>query len=240
MANAEQKFCTECKKVLRIEEFYGSNNLEKYPDGKLNQCKKCATRHVDNWEPDTFLPILEECDVPYIPKAWNQLLKKYGQDPTKVTGVTIVGRYLSNMKMKQYKDYRWKDSEYLQQLEDLEIEQAMKRQGLGAAEIDQVVRDSKKIIENPNPYSEQEPQEDYFAQIYDDDFDNNLTEEDCTFLRLKWGKMYKPEEWVNLEQLYQEMTQSYDIQSAGDINSLKLACKTSLKANQLLDLGDRP
>jgi hypothetical protein len=31
---------------------------------------------------------------------------------------------------------------------------------------------------------------------------------------------------------------SYDIQTAGDINTLKLACKCSLKANQLLDIGD--
>ena len=34
------------------------------------------------------------------------------------------------------------------------------------------------------------------------------------------------------------MMESYDIQSAGDINTLKLACKSSLKANQLMDLGD--
>lgn len=34
------------------------------------------------------------------------------------------------------------------------------------------------------------------------------------------------------------MTDSYDIQSAGDKNTLLLMCKTSLKANQLLDLGD--
>jgi hypothetical protein len=34
------------------------------------------------------------------------------------------------------------------------------------------------------------------------------------------------------------MMQSYDIQSAGDKNTLILACKTSLKANQLLDIGD--
>jgi hypothetical protein len=34
------------------------------------------------------------------------------------------------------------------------------------------------------------------------------------------------------------MMASYDIQTAGDINTLKLACKSSLKANQLLDLGD--
>jgi hypothetical protein len=31
---------------------------------------------------------------------------------------------------------------------------------------------------------------------------------------------------------------SYDIQTAGHIDTLKLICKTSLKANQLLDLGD--
>jgi hypothetical protein len=31
---------------------------------------------------------------------------------------------------------------------------------------------------------------------------------------------------------------SYDIQSAGHIDTLKLVCKTSLKANQLLDIGD--
>jgi hypothetical protein len=34
------------------------------------------------------------------------------------------------------------------------------------------------------------------------------------------------------------MLDSYDIQAAGDRNTLMLACKSSLKANQLLDLGD--
>ena len=34
------------------------------------------------------------------------------------------------------------------------------------------------------------------------------------------------------------MISSYDIQAAGDLNTLKLACKCSLKANQLIDLGD--
>ena len=32
--------------------------------------------------------------------------------------------------------------------------------------------------------------------------------------------------------------ESYDIQSAGHIDTLKLLCKTSLKANQLIDIGD--
>ena len=34
------------------------------------------------------------------------------------------------------------------------------------------------------------------------------------------------------------MIQSYDIQGAGHIDTLKLICKTSLKANQLIDMGD--
>jgi len=57
-------------------------------------------------------------------------------------------------------------------------------------------------------------------------------------LRLKWGKTYKPDEWIELEKLYTDMMESYDIQAAGDKNTLILACKSSLKANQLLDIGD--
>ena len=34
------------------------------------------------------------------------------------------------------------------------------------------------------------------------------------------------------------MMDSYEIQSAGHIDTLKLICKTSLKANQLIDIGD--
>ena len=51
-------------------------------------------------------------------------------------------------------------------------------------------------------------------------------------------KSYKPDEWVQLESLYQNMMDSYDVQGAGHEDTLKLACKTSLKSNQLLDMGD--
>jgi hypothetical protein len=34
------------------------------------------------------------------------------------------------------------------------------------------------------------------------------------------------------------MMSSYDVQGAGHIDTLKLICKTSLKANQLIDMGD--
>ena len=239
----EQFYCKKCNRTMAAEQFYGSNNKEKYPEGKLDTCKKCLTMHVNNWDPNTYLWILQECDVPYVPDEWNKLLESYGRDPSKLTGMTILGKYLSKMKLKQFKEYRFEHTEFLQQLADAKLEQTMKRQGYDAAEITLAVEKSKFTMpegEIAEPvYAAPEP-EDYFAiqSGGEDDFVDDLTEEDRTYLRLKWGKTYKPEEWVRLEQLYEEMMASYDVQGAGHIDTLKLLCKTSLKANQLIDMGD--
>jgi len=68
--------------------------------------------------------------------------------------------------------------------------------------------------------------------------DLGLSEEDVTYLKLKWGPAYKPSEWVWLEQYYNDFMDSYDIQSAGHKDTLKKLAKTSLKLDQLIDLGD--
>jgi hypothetical protein len=248
MATQESFYCEKCNRTMNADQFYGSNNLVKYPEGKMKQCKKCMTMHVDNFNPDTYLWILQECDVPYVPEEWNKLLASYARDKSKLTGMTVLGRYLSKMKLKQFKEYRWKDTEFLQELANNKIEQTMKRQGYEAAEIAQAIATStvtipQGVLEQPI-FTEDNPflasgNDDYFAeQSGGDDFIDDLTEEDRTYLRLKWGKTYKPEEWIRLEQLYEEMMGSYDVQGAGHIDTLKLVCKTSLKANQLIDIGD--
>ena len=38
--------------------------------------------------------------------------------------------------------------------------------------------------------------------------------------------------------MYEDFCNSYDIQTAGHIDTLKLICKTSLKANELVDIND--
>lgn len=243
---AETYYCEKCNRTMNGTEFYSSNNLEKYPnDGKFPMCKKCMTMHVDNWNPDTYLWILQEADVPYVPDEWNKLMEKYGRDPQSMTGMTILGRYLSKMKLKQFKDYRWKDTEFLQQMANNKLEQTMKRQGYDAQQIATAIEKSsitipegelKEPVYAPPPDA---PTEDYFVQQSGEvEQELDLTDEDRTYLRLKWGKTYKPEEWVKLEQLYEEMMASYDIQGAGHKDTLKLICKTSLKANQLIDIGD--
>ena len=246
----KQYYCEKCNRTMGADQFYSSNNLEKYPnDGKFPMCKKCMTMHVDNWNPDTYMWILQEADVPYIPDEWNKLMASYAKDRSKVTGMTIVGRYLSKMKLKQFKQYRWKDTEFLQELATAKREQVMKQQGYDAQaialaneraafEVPQEVRiPDLRAPEPPNPFLAS-GQEDYFADQSGADEEIDLTDEDRVYLRLKWGKAYKPEEWVRLEQLYNDMMNSYDVQGAGHEDNLKLLCKTSLKANQLIDIGD--
>lgn len=233
---------------MNADNFYQSNNTEKYPlGGRIDICKKCLTMHVDNWNPDTYLWILQEIDVPYIPDEWIGLLEKYGKDRSKVTGVTILGRYLSKMKLKQYKDYRWKDNEFLQELKNAKIKQAMTNQGYDANEIalataratvDIPVNAVQLDIPEPVAVQDQIFAADPWGAPAQDDYVDELSDEDRTYLQIKWGRTYRPDEWVKLEQLWQDMLNSYDIQSAGDLDTLKLVCKTSLKANQLLDIGD--
>lgn len=239
---AGQHFCKKCGKTMNDSEFYTSKNVEKYPpDGKMDICKKCLTMHVDNWDPETYKWILQEIDVPYIKEEWDTLLEKYGKDPKKVTGLTIIGRYLSKMKLKQWSQYSWADTEALEEEQRMRKINQMKAQGMTGEEIEtelatdrtppkpKILTESQEAVGTPEYYDPSEA---------DDDFSDELTEEDKVMLRLKWGRGYRPEEWVRLEQLYNDMMASYDIQGAGMKDTLIMICKTSLKSNQLLDCGD--
>lgn len=249
MPEKKKRFCEKCRSTKNEDNFYKSNNLEKYPEGYLNQCKDCITMHVNNWDSSTFMWILQECDVPYVPDQWNQLLARYGKDPSSVKGTTIIGRYLSAMKLNQFKQFRWKDTQFLQDKANHDKEEAMKRQGFSAAEIAEAIEKGSFSVPT-EPLREPPPPTDNISDYDGDYFDKEngihedtsiidaLTDEDKLYLRMKWGKAYKPDEWVQLEKLYNDMMSSYDIQGAGHEDTLKLVCKTSLKSNQLLDMGD--
>lgn len=102
-------YCPKCDKTMRDVNFYT------YKDGsKCELCKSCLTMHINNWEPDTFLWILEKFDVPYMPEEWNILRDRaYQKDPYKMTGMSVLGKYLAKMKLRQYNTYGWADTEKL-------------------------------------------------------------------------------------------------------------------------------
>lgn len=236
-------YCRTCKRTMDSTQFYQSRRIDKYPpDGHFDECKKCLTRHVDNFDPRTYMWILQEADVPYIEDEWNGLLLKYGKDKSKMTTMTIIGRYLSKMKLKQYSEYHWDDTERLKEAADAKTAETMARQGYSGEEIDKKLNSlgsPTEIAANPTeaklPESQTAEPIDTITPEY---FSDDLTDDDKKYLSIKWGRAYKPYEWVQLEQYYQDMFAAFDIQTPAHIDYLKLICKTSLKCHQLLDLSD--
>ena len=237
-------YCEKCGKTMSEKEFYTSRNIEKYPpDGKLRQCKKCMTMHVDNWDPETYKWILEEIDVPYVKEWWDDLLSDWLEknDASKITGLSILGKYLAKMRIKQYSNYRWADSEKI--AEELMAKKVvtMRAKGFTGEEIEeQLSRDRTPAKPNEIAAMRSEAQSTELDAILeeDDTLVEQLTEEDKLYLQMKWGRSYRADEWIKMEQLYMDMMASYDIQGAGHKDTLIMICKASLKANQCIDAGD--
>ena len=250
------KACQKCGKVMDEEaQFY----LRK--DGtRMDLCKKCLTMHIDNFNPETFLWILKDMDLPYIPEEWNVLRDRAFAKNPNLNGMSVFGKYLSKMKLKQWKQYGWEDSEKLQALnaekkKAVEVEREKYEEHLKEQlESGEITESQYKTLVSTSTQN----QEQLYAQpIVTDAIDNpfgdgsdfmpeddlvdlgeELTEDDKMYLAMKWGRLYKPAEWVELEKTYKEMTESFDIQDADTINTLILICKTNLKMNQYLDSGD--
>jgi hypothetical protein len=66
---------------------------------------------------------------------------------------------------------------------------------------------------------------------------DELTEEDKKYLALKWGMLYKPSEWVTLEDKYQKYAAEYEMNVDRE-EVLRSICKTNLKMDQALDVCD--
>ena len=250
-------FCEKCNKTM------DENNFYTYKDGhKTELCKKCLTMHINNFDPSTFLWLLEKMDVPYIPEEWNILRDRaYAKDPLKMNGMSVFGKYLSKMKLKQWKDYGWADTERLQEenkkkaeekAEEIAEREADAKERFERGEISEAqyktLTSTEKQFENrammppgsvpggiaPNAFNENN----FISEEELPDPALDLTQDDKVYLAMKWGRLYKPNEWIELEKKYNEMMNSFDIQDSDTTGTLILICKTYLKMNQAIDCGD--
>ena len=258
------KYCEKCGRTLKDIDFY------QYKDGsKTELCKKCLTMHINNFDPSTFLWLLEKMDVPYIPQEWDSLRDKaYEKNPDTMNGMSVFGKYLSKMRLNQWKEYGWKDSEDLQKEaeekkaafeKEREERIAIAKEKFEKGEISEA--EYKTLTDTPTQIEEEKkrgrPRKKaataadneaplpnfYSAEDYIDPEElpnpaDELTKEDKIYLAMKWGVYYRPNELIELERNYNEMIESFDIQDADTINSLKLICKTNLKMNQCVDSAD--
>lgn len=259
--------CEKCGKRMKDDAFYT------YKDGKkLEICKKCLTMHVDNFDPETYTWILKKLDVPYLPEEWQIILDKaYAADPLKINGLTVLGKYLSKMKLKQFKEYGWDDTEKILE-ERKEIQEKLKKDQEELAKetterfLKGEISESEyktltATVEQKKMLSTEEMQAGIAAaaekkaddakylntafdeRLYMDEDElphpeNELTKDDKIALAIKWGRTYRPDEWIMLEKHYSEMQSSFSIDDADTQTTLLMLCKVNLKMNQALDSGD--
>ena len=67
---------------------------------------------------------------------------------------------------------------------------------------------------------------------------DELTKEEKISLAMKWGRLYKPSEWLELEATYNEYADSFEVNDPDTEKALIMICKTILKMNQCIDAGD--
>ena len=259
--------CKRCEKTISEIKFYKHRNGE-----RDEMCKDCLCAHVNNFDPDTFVWILQRLDLPYLPPEWNVIRdKKYKDDPKKGTGgPAVMGTYISKMKLKQFKGIGYEDSErYLQENysdfaekekseDQIEAEKVRDEELKKQYEAGEITEAEYKTLSSTKSQAESEFDFALPGTVAEDDggdpfsqFDNQymsedelpspaseLSTEDKMYLAMKWGRLYKPNEWVELEKKYDEMCDSFDIQDADTRNTLILMCKTDLKMNQCIDIGD--
>ena len=275
-------YCPKCRKTMAETKFFT------HKDGrKFEICKACITLHIDNFDPETFLWALEYADVPYIEQEWNKIRdREYQKDPVKFNGMSVYGRYLGRMRLKQWRvdgvwRNSWADTDYWKevyaqkkdespQVEEREAAYDEKTQNIKESyergEISEAQYQTFVSMSAPEPDFELRaapedtptekkrgpgrpkksessdslyPVNDHpFEEVETIDFSALLEEEDKIFLALKWGKFYTAEEWLELEKLYLEMINSFEISDAARDTTLKMICKTSLKMNQAIDAGD--
>lgn len=257
----EKLVCQKCNRMLKADNFYT------YKDGKKTElCKNCLTLHIDNFDPETFLWLLQKMDVPYIPEEWNILRDKaYAKDPYKMNGMSVFGKYLSKMKLKQWKDYHWDDTEKIAARKKEKQEAEEEAQKKFEEELKKQLEDGKitdaeyktfistetqnKELRSAAPYNQitgiaNMPAANPYVEanfIPESDLPDpaaDLTQEDKLYLAMKWGRLYQMNDCLELEKKYTEMKASFDIQDSDTEGTLILICKTYLKMNQAIDQGD--
>ena len=282
-----QRFCNKCQRTMSDVNFYQYKNGE-----KCDLCKSCLTMHINNYQEDTFLWLLEKFDVPYskieqkaarekeFEKNYNKILSSGKVDKAKAResaynttkGSSVVfGRYLSKMKLKQQKDEGWADTEKIQEKEEKQLKQL----GKPPEEMEALLEEMKQKFQNGEiseaeymtyadfsfdqapPSMEEQflqdekdgkishssvdmyPENDHpFEEVELVDVGAELTPEDKVYLAMKWGKLHKADDWVKLENMYHDFMESFDIQGAARIDTLKKICKTSLAMDNAIDCGD--
>ena len=243
--------CRKCGRERAATKFFKKKTKE-----RIDICVDCLTMYIDNYDYTTFSWILEMFDIPYIKNVWIKMANDiYLKNPAKFSNRSVIGKYIRTMKMKQYADYCFADSDKLNMAQEM-----AKERREATVDKDYVLQLQKELEEgkiskaqydtlSPETPSSIDKEEEEFIALKEEaikpiqqgadegEIRKQLTDEEYQYLLMKWGYLYQPSQLVQMEKLYNKYANEYELNVDRE-DTLKKICKTSLKMDEALDVGD--
>lgn len=241
MKGQDKIFCPCCRKTLDVKNFFKTNRIDKHPSGYLPECKTCVSMTIDDTDPSTFLSLLKEIDIPYMPTVWRELVVK--KDPK---AGSIIGKYVSKARLNQYKRYRWADTQSLVDKETDSLLEALRQTSENESEAEKQVEAIMNFTDIPSQKSPMNVDDgpSMSAGMYQligltpETSKYHLTQKEIDELKVTWGRDYSEDDYMALEQQFHDMQSSYVINDPIAISNAKIICKMTLKMNKFLDIDD--
>lgn len=241
MKGQDKIFCPCCRKTLDVKNFFKTNRIDKHPSGYLPECKTCVSMTIDDTDPSTFLSLLKEIDIPYMPTVWRELVVK--KDPK---AGSIIGKYVSKARLNQYKRYRWADTQSLVDKETDSLLEALRQTSENESEAEKQVEAIMNFTDIPSQKAPMNVDDgpSMSAGMYQligltpETSKYHLTQKEIDELKVTWGRDYPEDDYMALEQQFHDMQSSYVINDPIAISNAKIICKMTLKMNKFLDIDD--
>ena len=241
MKGQDKIFCPCCRKTLDVKNFFKTNRIDKHPSGYLPECKTCVSMTIDDTDPSTFLSLLKEIDIPYMPTVWRELVVK--KDPK---AGSIIGKYVSKARLNQYKRYRWADTQSLVDKETDSLLEALRQTSENESEAEKQVEaimnftdiSSQKAPMNVDDGPSMSAGMYQLIGLTPETSKYHLTQKEIDELKVTWGRDYSEDDYMALEQQFHDMQSSYVINDPIAISNAKIICKMTLKMNKFLDIDD--
>lgn len=152
--------------------------------------------------------------------------------PEKLTGAPKAYEFTNRQSEEQYKFNMSTSDDQISQLPDDESNDVMddlkEIKGVPVSPLSEIVNTQLGTVDG---------QPNVLRPIDESKFLDQLEEKDIEYLSLKWGNNFMPSEWIKLEEMYQKYANEYELNIDRE-ETLKQICKTSLKMDMAMDIGD--
>lgn len=117
LTNRKELYCSGCDSDKSTKDFYKSNGTT--DSGYIPYCKDCCYKYSldnnNNFNIEKFKEMLQKIDKPFIYNIWNTNESKIGVPNENgtircKTLKSAIGYYIKDVSMKQYRDFKYKDS----------------------------------------------------------------------------------------------------------------------------------